>query len=151
MPNPRRFRHSTRSPRSLARDALSDQSSGSKSNDTRFSGRATEENGALNDPASESKSKGEQACDYYVYILRCADGTLYTGSTTDVVARERAHNRGCGAKYTAGRGPVRVVYFEAHESRSAAQKREAQLKRWTRKQKDALIKGFSPSDNRGLS
>jgi putative endonuclease len=76
---------------------------------------------------------------YFVYILRCADGTLYTGSTTDLVARERAHNEGRGAKYTAGRGPVRVVYSEAHESRSAAQKREAELKRWTRKKKDALI------------
>ena len=78
---------------------------------------------------------------YFTYILRCADGTLYTGSTTDVVARERAHNEGRGAKYTAGRGPVRVVYSEAHESRSAAQKREAQIKGWTREQKAALIGG----------
>jgi putative endonuclease len=78
---------------------------------------------------------------YFTYILRCADGTLYTGSTTDVVARERAHNEGRGAKYTAGRGPVRVVYSEAHGSRSAAQKREAQIKRWTREQKAALVAG----------
>ena len=78
---------------------------------------------------------------YFVYILRCADGTLYTGSTTDLAARERAHNQGRGAKYTAGRGPVRVVYSEAHASRSAAQKREAELKRWTRDKKDALIAG----------
>ena len=75
----------------------------------------------------------------YTYILRCADGTLYTGFTTDVDARARAHNQGRGAKYTAGRGPVRVVYVEAHESRSAAQKREAQIKSWTRAQKDTLI------------
>jgi len=83
--------------------------------------------------------EGRYLMPYFTYILRCADGTLYTGSTTDVVARERAHNEGRGAKYTAGRGPVRVVYSEAHESRSAAQKREAQIKRWTRGQKDALI------------
>lgn len=76
---------------------------------------------------------------YYTYILRCADGTLYTGSTTDLVARERAHNEGRGAKYTAGRGPVRVVYSEAHESRSAAQKRESEIKGWTRTRKNALI------------
>jgi len=68
-----------------------------------------------------------------------------------VVAREGAHNKGRGAKYTAGRRPVRVVYFEAHQSRSAAQKREAQIKGWTRKRKDALIKGFSRLENRGLS
>jgi putative endonuclease len=76
---------------------------------------------------------------YFTYILRCADGTLYTGSTNDVVARERVHNEGRGAKYTAGRRPVRVVYSETHESRSAAQKREAQLKGWTRQEKEALI------------
>ena len=78
---------------------------------------------------------------YYVYILRCADGTLYTGSTTDVQARELIHNVGRGARYTAARRPVRVAYCEEHESRSAAQKREAQLKRWTRAKKEALVAG----------
>ena len=78
---------------------------------------------------------------YYVYILRCADGTLYTGSTTDVQARETTHNSGRGAKYTAARRPVRVAYSEEYESRSAAQKREAQLKRWTKATKEALIAG----------
>jgi putative endonuclease len=80
---------------------------------------------------------------YYVYILRCADGTLYTGSTTDVQSRELAHNAGRGAKYTAGRRPVRVVHAEEHESRSAAQKREARLKQWPRAKKEALIAGPS--------
>jgi len=75
----------------------------------------------------------------FVYILRCADGTLYTGWTVDVAARERAHNAGKGARYTKGRRPVRVVYSEAHGARSAAQQREARLKRWTRRQKEALI------------
>jgi putative endonuclease len=75
----------------------------------------------------------------FVYLLRCADGTLYTGWTTDVAARERAHNAGAGAKYTAGRRPVRVVYVEPHDSRSAAMSREAAIKRWPRARKEALI------------
>jgi putative endonuclease len=78
---------------------------------------------------------------YFLYILPCADGTLYVGSTSDVVQRERAHNEGRGAKYTAGRRPVRVVYSEAHDSRSAAQKREAQLERWSRGKQMALVGG----------
>ena len=81
---------------------------------------------------------------YYVYILRCADGTLYTGSTSDLPAREATHNAGRGAKYTAGRRPVRIVYSEEHESRSAAQSREYQLKTWPRARKDALIAANGP-------
>jgi predicted GIY-YIG superfamily endonuclease len=76
---------------------------------------------------------------YYVYILRCADGTLYTGSTTDLAEREAKHNHGRGAKYTASRRPVKVVYSEAHGSRSAAQSREYQIKRWSRAKKEALV------------
>jgi putative endonuclease len=76
---------------------------------------------------------------YFVYILLCADGSFYVGSTSDLLRRERTHNEGRGAKYTAGRTPVRVVYSEPHESRAAAQKREAQLKRWPRAKKQALI------------
>ena len=86
-----------------------------------------------------SAPKGTLSMAYYVYILRCSTGTLYTGSTTDLAARERAHNEGRGAKYTAGRRPVRMVYSETHESRSAAQVREAQIKRLTRAMKDALV------------
>lgn len=78
---------------------------------------------------------------YYVYILRCADGTLYTGSTTDLAERESKHNDGRGAKYTASRRPVKVVFSEAHESRSAAQKRECQIKSWPRAKKEALVAG----------
>ena len=104
------------------------------------SARRVREN-ALSDQSSGSKSKGTHPGTYFVYILRCADGTLYTGSTTDVQGRELTHNAGRGAKYTAARRPVRVAYSEEHESRSAAQKREAQLKRWTRAKKEALIAG----------
>jgi len=78
---------------------------------------------------------------HFVYILSCSDGTLYVGSTSDVVERERVHNEGRGPKYTAGRLPVRVVYTEGHDSRSAAQQREAQLKHWSHAKKKALTEG----------
>ena len=80
----------------------------------------------------------------YTYILRCADGTLYTGWTTNLDARERAHNAGRGSKYTAARRPVRIVYSESHESRSSAQQREAALKRLSRAEKLAII-GAGPA------
>ena len=76
---------------------------------------------------------------WYVYILRCSDGTLYTGSTDDVVRRLAVHNSGKGAKYTRGRTPVEVVYWEGCESYSAALKREYAIKQLTRQQKLKLI------------
>lgn len=75
-----------------------------------------------------------------VYLLRCADGTFYAGSTTDVDARARAHNEGRGARYTSGRRPVTVVYREACGTRSAALRREHALKRLTRSGKEALTR-----------
>jgi putative endonuclease len=85
---------------------------------------------------------------WFVYILRCSNGTLYTGSTNNLAARELAHNQGRGAKYTAGRRPLRIVYSEVHESRSTAQARESQLKRWTRARKEALVAGASDRPKR---
>lgn len=76
---------------------------------------------------------------WFVYILRCADGTLYTGMTDDVSRRVQVHNSGKGAKYTRGRRPVEVVYTEACEGYSAALKREAAIKRLTRQEKLCLI------------
>jgi predicted GIY-YIG superfamily endonuclease len=76
---------------------------------------------------------------YYVYVLRCADGTFYTGSTRDVEAREAAHNRGRGARYTRGRRPVAVVYTKGFRSRGKALSREYALKQLTRAEKAALI------------
>jgi putative endonuclease len=76
---------------------------------------------------------------HFVYIVRCADGTLYTGYARDPRAREKAHNTGRGARYTAGRRPVCLVYSEAFESLGEALKREHQLKRWSRKNKEALV------------
>lgn len=79
------------------------------------------------------------------YILRCADGTLYVGHTDDLAMREQTHNEGKGAKYTAGRRPVRVVYAEEHSSVESAVARERQLKRWSAKKKEALILGDRPA------
>lgn len=76
---------------------------------------------------------------YWVYILRCADGTLYTGMTDDLERRLAAHNRGKGAKYTRGRGPVELVYREPCGDRSAALRREYALKQLRREEKLALI------------
>ena len=76
---------------------------------------------------------------HFVYIVRCADDTLYTGYARDPRARERVHNSGRGAKYTAGRRPVRLVYQEAFRSVGKALAREFVLKQLTRAQKEALI------------
>lgn len=77
---------------------------------------------------------------WFVYILRCADGTLYTGITTDLARRLAEHNAGMGqgARYTRSRLPVALAYSEAAQDRSAAAKREAALKRLSRKAKLAL-------------
>ena len=77
---------------------------------------------------------------YWVYMLRCRDGSLYTGSTTDVERRRALHNAGKGAKYTRRHGPVEVVYREACADRSAALRREAAIKRLTRSEKLALCR-----------
>ncbi len=78
---------------------------------------------------------------WYVYILKCSDGTLYTGVTTDVERRFREHKEGkTGAKYTRGRFPLEVVYTETCASRSEAQKREAQIKKLSKSEKVILIK-----------
>ena len=76
---------------------------------------------------------------FYVYLLRCADGTLYTGYTDDPVRRTKVHNAGKGAKYTRARLPVELVYQEACADKSAALRREYEIKRLTRVQKLKLI------------
>jgi putative endonuclease len=70
--------------------------------------------------------------------VRCRDGSLYCGWTTDVVARVQAHNAGRGARYTRSRLPVELVWWESCADRSAALRREAAIKRMTRRQKLAL-------------
>jgi predicted GIY-YIG superfamily endonuclease len=77
----------------------------------------------------------------FTYILRCADDTLYVGHTENLASREQTHNDGKGAKYTASRRPVRMVYAEEHSSPGSAIARERQLKRWSHKKKEALVLG----------
>ena len=77
---------------------------------------------------------------WYLYILRCADGSLYTGITTDVEKRLAAHSAGKGAKYTRGRGPLEVVCREECGSHSDALKREWQIKQLPREEKEKLTK-----------
>ena len=79
---------------------------------------------------------------YYAYLLRCADGSLYSGYTTDLEKREQAHNRGNGAKYTRARRPVSMVYYETFPTKSEAMRRETAFKRMTRSQKEELIARF---------
>jgi len=78
----------------------------------------------------------------YVYILRCADDTLYTGWTTNLEKRVHTHNQKLGAKYTKTRLPVQLVYSQAFESKSEALKREAEIKKLSRKEKLALCKDY---------
>ena len=88
---------------------------------------------------------------WFVYLARCADGTLYTGVTTDPGARERAHNAGRGAAYTRSRLPVRLVHVEPAEGRGPALRRELAIKRLTRREKEALMAGEAgPSGFRGF-
>ena len=75
---------------------------------------------------------------HYVYILRCADGTLYTGYTTDPERRVAEHNAGEGAKYTRGRTPVEQVHLEMFDSQSAAMQREHAIKQLSRPRKEDL-------------
>ena len=77
---------------------------------------------------------------WYLYVLRCGDGTLYTGITTDVQARFAQHRAGKGAKYTRGRGPLEVVYTEECEDHSAALKRELAVKALSREEKEKMLK-----------
>jgi putative endonuclease len=76
---------------------------------------------------------------YYTYIVQCADGSLYTGWTLDVEKRVAAHNSGAGAKYTRSRGPVTLVWSEAFLTQHEAMHWEAEIKRWTRKEKWDLV------------
>jgi putative endonuclease len=81
---------------------------------------------------------------HHVYIVQCCDGTLYTGYAIDPHEREKMHNAGRGARYTASRLPVSLVYVERFESKSEALRREHALKRLTRADKVALIRGAPP-------
>lgn len=76
----------------------------------------------------------------YTYILKCSDGSLYTGWTNNLTERIKAHNEGRGAKYTKGRGPVKLIYYETFTTKEEAMRREYTIKHMPRKEKNALIK-----------
>ena len=83
----------------------------------------------------------------YTYIVRCADESLYTGWTTDLEKRIRIHNRGKGAKYTRTRLPVHLVYFEVFSTKEEAMRREAAIKKLSRKEKEKLAAQFGSRVN----
>ena len=82
--------------------------------------------------------------DHYVYVLECADGSLYTGYTTDLERRVAEHDAGEGAKYTRGRTPVDLVHAESFDSKSAAMSREYEIKGLSRTEKERLLEGNAP-------
>ena len=84
---------------------------------------------------NQNKKKKENV----TYILRCADGSLYTGWTNDLDHRVRMHNEGKGAKYTKGRGPVELVHHEIFETKEEAMRREYEIKQMSRSEKEQLI------------
>ena len=77
---------------------------------------------------------------YFVYILKCKDGSLYTGITTDVERRFIEHRSGIGGHYTKAKKVVRIAYTEQHPDRSSASKRESEIKGWCREKKLTLLK-----------
>ncbi len=77
-----------------------------------------------------------------MYLVRCKDGSLYTGITTNLPKRVADHNSGRGAKYTASRRPVQLVYFEEYDNVSKARNREHEIKGWSKTKKEGLIVGF---------
>ena len=85
-------------------------------------------------------SRGDELFNYS-YMLKCSDGTLYTGWTNDLEKRVEAHNSGKGAKYTKARRPVELAYYEEFETKEQAMKREYAIKQLGRKEKQKLIAG----------
>ncbi len=88
------------------------------------------------------KESTASSASWFVYILRCADGSLFTGITKDVSRRCKQHNAGTASRYTRSRLPVVLEYQEAQVSQSAALKRELAIKALTRETKESLIKGL---------
>ncbi len=93
----------------------------------------------MNEKQSAAEEKSSQQTSNYMYILRCADGSLYTGWTNDLDKRIAAHNAGTGGKYTRSHRPVTLVYFECFSTKEEAMKREYAVKQLSREEKEALI------------
>jgi putative endonuclease len=79
---------------------------------------------------------------WYVYMARCRDGSIYTGISVDVERRIELHNDGKGARFTAGRRPVSLLYTEQHSDEGSARRREAEIKKWRKMKKEALVVGI---------
>lgn len=90
-----------------------------------------------------SLKRSIMANNYYVYVIRCADNSLYTGYTNDVESRFKKHEEGKGAKYTRGRAPLVLEYVEAYQTKGEAMKAEYALKQLTKSEKESYIKGVS--------
>lgn len=80
--------------------------------------------------------------DWYIYILRCSDGSFYTGITTDLVKRVERHNSGDGAKYTRARRPVGLIYSQECSSKSEAKRKELEIKSLSRENKEKLVDSY---------
>lgn len=92
----------------------------------------------LNGPLTDDESANQ----WWFYLVRCSDNSLYSGIAVDTDRRVDVHNSGKGARYTRSRRPVTLVYREPHPDRSTALKREAEVKKWTRSKKEHLARGF---------
>ena len=84
--------------------------------------------------------------EYYFYLLRCSDDSLYAGISIDLEQRVEVHQNGNGAKYTRSRLPVTLVYHEHHRSKGDALRREAKVKKWTKQRKERLVRNVEESD-----
>ena len=85
---------------------------------------------------------------HYIYIVKCSDNTYYTGYSNNPEKRIKAHNDGKGARYTRGRRPVQLVYYEKYENKSEALKREWEIKHLTREQKEEIISNFAGNEGK---
>lgn len=107
----------------------------------RFAGRRLAKRESKDHLRVEGRRWHRRRVTHYVYLLRCADNSLYVGETSDLQTRERHHNEGRGGNYTAKRRPVQIVYAEQYSSREEALTREQQIKRWNSKKKELLVHG----------
>jgi putative endonuclease len=95
--------------------------------------------------ANDDDGQIDEPRPWYVYLLRCGDGSLYCGATNDVMRRIRMHELGKGARYTRAKRPVRLVFVDEHSSKSAALSIEARIKRMPRAQKELVVHDDEPS------
>jgi putative endonuclease len=99
--------------------------------------------------SSDEKNRSRESEGHFVYMVRCSDGSLYTGYTTDAQRRLAEHNDGKASKYTRSRRPVRLVYLEELASRGEALSREARVKRMKKEEKLLLCRTYSGSEKPG--